>query len=135
MQEDVMPIWSKVTAAVAGCLSAAIAATAVNAAEVNMLATGSMQDLLGALVPAFERASGHKFTVRIESSPAILSKVKADESFDLVLAGTDTIGELVKAGKFLPTVAVISCSPASGLRCVPARRGPTSAHPKNSRPP
>ena len=93
-----MRAWLKLAVvAVAGCLS--VAATAARAAEINIISTGSVQELLTALAPAFERASGHKLKVRVEAGSAIVSKIKAGEEADLVVAGADTIDELVKAGK------------------------------------
>ena len=91
-----MHTWSKIAAtATAGCL----AATASGAADITVISTGSVQELLAALAPSFERASGHRLRVRIEAGTAIVSKIKAGEDADLVLAGAATIDELVKEGK------------------------------------
>jgi molybdate transport system substrate-binding protein len=95
-----MHTWSKIAAtATAGCLGALVAATASGAADITVISTGSVQELLAALAPSFERASGHKLRVRIEAGTAIVSKIKAGEDADLVLAGAATIDELVKEGK------------------------------------
>jgi molybdate transport system substrate-binding protein len=95
-----MPAWSKiVTAATAGCLGVFVAATVVSAAEIKVLSTGSVQELLAALAPAFERATGHKLVVSIESGAVITGKVKAGDDADLVIAGVDLIEDLVKVGK------------------------------------
>src|ERR1700742_2436861 len=91
--------WRLADIVLAGCLSVSIATTAANAAEINVVSTGSVQELLTALAPAFERASGHTLMVRVEAGSAIVSKIKAGEDADLVVAGADTIDELVKAGK------------------------------------
>jgi len=93
-----MRAWKLAVAAVAGCLSVS-AATTADAAEINIISTGSVQELLMALAPAFEHASGHKLKVRIEAGTAIVNKIKAGEEIDLVVAGADTIDELVKVGK------------------------------------
>jgi molybdate transport system substrate-binding protein len=99
-QEDVMRTWSKIVVATAsaGCVSVFVAAAA-GAAEIKVLSTGSVQDLLAALAPAFERVSGHKLVVSIKSGVEITSKVKAGDDADLVIAGVGLIDDLVTAGK------------------------------------
>ena len=57
----------KIAAALAGCLGAAVAATAANAAEVSLLSSTAMREVLEELVPAFERASGHKVAITFQS--------------------------------------------------------------------
>jgi molybdate transport system substrate-binding protein len=90
---------STIAVATAGCLGMLAATTAASSAEIKVLCTGSVQELLLALAPDFERASGHKLSVRIEAGSAIPAKIKAGEDADLVIAGDGTIDALVKAGK------------------------------------
>ena len=93
-------MWSK-TAVLAGCLSAVLAASAVNAAEVNVIASTAMREVLGELVPMFERASGHKVTVSFLSGAVLPGKVKEGAEADLVVTTPATIDDLVKAGKLV----------------------------------
>ena len=93
-------MWSKTTA-LAGCLSAVLAASAVNAAEVNVIASTAMREVLGELVPMFERASGHKVTVSFLSGAVLPGKVKEGAEADLVVTTPATIDDLVKAGKLV----------------------------------
>jgi molybdate transport system substrate-binding protein len=93
-----MHTWSKIAAtATAGCLGALVAATASGAADI-VISTGSVQRLLAALAPSSNARAG-TLKVRIEAGTAIMSKIKAGEDADLVLAGAATIDELVKDGK------------------------------------
>ena len=91
-------MWSK-TAAVAGCLGVMLAASTVNAAEVNVIASTAMREVLEELVPMFERASGHKVAVSFQSGAVLPVKVKEGAQADLVVTTPETIGDLVKEGK------------------------------------
>ena len=91
-------MWSK-TAAVAGCLGVVLAASTLNAAEVNVIASTAMREALEELVPMFERASGHKVAVSFQSGAVLPVKIKEGAQADLVVTTPETIDDLVKAGK------------------------------------
>jgi molybdate transport system substrate-binding protein len=96
-----MRTWSKITAAAAaGCMSVLLAATAASAAEISVVGTGGpVPDLMGALVPMFERASGHKVTVKFQPAPTTINQLKEGATIDVVIAGTEVIDDLVKSGQ------------------------------------
>jgi len=89
---------SKLTAlATALCLTAL--AGSVNAAEINVVATGGpLPEVMGVLKPMFEKTSGHTIKLSIKAAPAIIKDVKEGANIDLIVAGDDTINELVKDG-------------------------------------
>jgi molybdate transport system substrate-binding protein len=91
-------MWSK-TAAVAGCLGVVLAASTLNAAEVNVIASTAMREVLEELVPMFERASGHKVAVSFQSGAVLPVKIKEGAQAELVVTTPETIDDLVKAGK------------------------------------
>ena len=91
-------MWSK-TAAVASCLGVTLAASTLNAAEVNVIASTAMREVLEELVPMFERASGHKVAVSFQSGAVLPVKIKEGAQADLVVTTPETIDDLVKAGK------------------------------------
>ena len=93
-----MRTWSK-AAAVVGCLM--LAATSVNAAEITVIASTAMREVLAELVPMFERASGHKVAVSFLSGAVLPVKMKEGAQADLVVATPETIDDLVKAGRLL----------------------------------
>jgi molybdate transport system substrate-binding protein len=95
-----MRAWSN-TAAVAGCLGALLTGNAVNAAEITVIASTAMREVLAELVPMFERSSGHKIAVGFLSGAVLPVKVKEGAQADLVVTTPDTIGDLVKAGKLV----------------------------------
>jgi len=95
-----MSTWSKITVwAAASCLSTLIAGSAAIAAEITVVSTaGPMPEMMGALVPMFEQASGHKVTIKFQGAPQTMNQLKEGASIDLVIAGDDVIDDLVKNG-------------------------------------
>src|SRR3954464_11122398 len=92
-------MWSK-NAAAAACLAVLLAqGGAVHAADVAVIASTAMREVLEELVPMFERASGHKVTLHIQSGAVLPVKVKEGAQADLVVTTPETIDDLVKAGK------------------------------------
>jgi molybdate transport system substrate-binding protein len=91
-------MWSKALA-VAGCLCAVLAASAVNAAEISVLSSTAMREVLEELVPAFERASGHKVTINFQSGVNVSAKIREGAVADLVITAGPALDELAKEGK------------------------------------
>jgi molybdate transport system substrate-binding protein len=93
-----MNAWSKFAAVtMAGCLSALVAGTA-NAAEITVVASGGpLPDVMGTLLPMFEKASGNKVKVDFKGGPAITADVKQG-AVDLVITNTEVVDELAAGG-------------------------------------
>jgi molybdate transport system substrate-binding protein len=91
---------SKIAAwAAAGCLSALVAGSAA-AAEINVVSTpGPMPVVMGALVPIFERASGHKVTIKFQAVPQTVKELKEGAGIDLLIADEEVFGDFVKDGR------------------------------------
>jgi molybdate transport system substrate-binding protein len=53
-----------------------------------------------AIIPAFERASGHKVTISYVPVPAIAQQIDNGTRVDLAIAFSDRMDDFVKAGKF-----------------------------------
>jgi molybdate transport system substrate-binding protein len=84
--------------AAAGCLGALVAGTAA-AAGINVVSTqGPMPEVMGALVPMFEHASGQKVTIKFQGVPQTISELKAGAGIDLLIMDEETIGDFVKDG-------------------------------------
>ena len=87
-------------AAFAVCLTVLLAGgSAVRAADVSVIASTAMRQVLEELVPMFERASGHKVTLSFQSGAVLPVKVREGAQADLVVTTPETIDDLVKAGK------------------------------------
>jgi molybdate transport system substrate-binding protein len=99
-------MWLK-AAVVAGWLGAAVLmANTALAAEINVIASTAMREVLEELVPMFERASGHKVTLSFQSGSLLPVKVKEGAQADLVVTTPATIDELVAAGKVIANTRV-----------------------------
>jgi molybdate transport system substrate-binding protein len=94
-----MNAWSKFTGvAVAGCLSALVASTAASAAELTVVASGGpLPDVLGTLMPMFEKATGNKVKICFKGEPAILEDIKQGLP-DLVVTNTEVVDDLAAKG-------------------------------------
>ena len=80
-----------------------IAKTA-EAAELKVLAGGSIAGPLNELKAQFEGASGHKLTIHFDSTPNLIKQVTSDAPFDLGVVGdlhqiVPKLTELVQARK------------------------------------
>src|SRR5690349_19785570 len=74
-------MWARTAALVGGLM---LAATTINAAEINVVASTAMREILEALVPQFERDGGHKVTVSFLSGAVLPVKMKEGVQADLV---------------------------------------------------
>jgi molybdate transport system substrate-binding protein len=92
--------WSR-TAAVAACLGVMLMGHAVSAAEITVIASTAMREVMAELVPMFERPSGHAVAVSFLSGAVLPVKMKEGVQADLVVTTPETIGDLVKAGKLV----------------------------------
>ena len=90
-------MWRGIAAGIVGALLAAPAA----AAEVQVVASTAMREVLDDLMPMFERASGHKVGVSFLSGAVLPGKVKEGVAADLVVTTPATIDDLVAAGRLV----------------------------------
>ena len=98
--------------------SVAVLATAysANAAELKVLATGAHIDSFREIVPQFERASGHKLTVKYDATPVQIKNIEAGETFDVALIINGPMNEAAKKGFFAegerPVVSIVGLGAA-----------------------
>jgi len=69
------------------------------AAEINVMSTVAFKDAYLEMLPAFERASGHKVVTEWVPTVEVLRRIKAGETVDLVLMAANGLEDLAKAGK------------------------------------
>src|SRR5215831_18438614 len=60
-----------------------------------------MRTVLLALVPDFERATGHKVTVQNDTVGALTKRIAGGEAFDLAVLTPKAVDDLAKEGKFV----------------------------------
>lgn len=87
-----------------GCLGLAAAmlalfAPAAPAAEVKILTAGAMKEVVLAVVPQFERESGHKAVVVNDTAGGLSKRILGGETFDLAVITPGAIDDLIAKGK------------------------------------
>jgi molybdate transport system substrate-binding protein len=99
MEEVLMNAWSRVVAVtIAGSLSALVSGTAASAGEITVVASaGPLPDVMGTLVPMFEKATGNKVKISFKGGPAIAADIKQG-AVDLVVTNTEVVDKLAAAG-------------------------------------
>jgi molybdate transport system substrate-binding protein len=84
----------------AAVLAAAIAlATPSAAAEIKVLTGGAFKSAVMALVPEFEKQTGHKVIVDNDTAGALKKRIDGGETFDVAIITPAAIEELAKEGK------------------------------------
>ncbi len=74
---------------------------AAAAAEIKVLTAGAFKQVLLALLPEFERTSGHKVTVQNDTVGALSKRIEGGEVFDLAVLTPAAIDALSSKGKFV----------------------------------
>ena len=92
---------SRVASLLSGILAMA-AATSLQAAELKVIAGGSMTALLKELAPSFEKASGHTLSIHFDSTPNIISRINSGTRFDVVVVPVDVFKDAAVKARFAP---------------------------------
>ena len=72
------------------------------AAELKVLAGGSIAGPLNELKAQFERDSGHKLTIHFDSTPNLIKAVTSDAPFDLGVVPVDVFKDAAAKARFAP---------------------------------
>ena len=86
-------------------LSAALVMTSVaslQAAELKVIAGGSMTASMNALAAPFEKASGHKLSIHFDSTPNIIARINSGTPFDVVVVPVDVFKDAAAKARFAP---------------------------------
>ena len=111
-----------------------LAGNAVNAAEVNVISSTAMREVLEELVPACSSAPAGTRSPSASCPASVLpGKVKEGAEADGRDHDRRRSTSLSRPASSWPAAASISSAPAPARRCARARRSPTSARPKRSR--
>jgi molybdate transport system substrate-binding protein len=82
-------------------LVAAGAPRGAAAAEIKVLTAGAFKQVLVALVPDFEKQTGHKVIVENETVGALTKRIEGGESFDVAVLTPGAVNDLTGKGKFV----------------------------------
>lgn len=91
----------KLISMAASLLCAVTLATAARTAEITLIASTAMTELLEAAIPVFERNSGHKVKATFWSGSVLPGKVKDGVQADVIITTPQAIDDLVKAGRIV----------------------------------
>ena len=83
-------------------------AASLQAAEIKVIAGGSMTASMNALAAPFEKASGHKLSIHFDSTPNIIARVNSGTPFDVVVVPVDVFKDAAAKARFAhgPTVDI-----------------------------
>ena len=70
-----------------------------SAAEIKVLTAGAFKPVVVDLVPAFEKATGHKVQVDNDTAGALVRRVEGGEAFDVLVLTPGGLNDLAKKGK------------------------------------
>ena len=69
-----------------------------NATEIKVMTSNALRSVFGELVPAFERAHGHKIAAIFDPAQRMLKRIAAGETADLAISSASAIDELTNRG-------------------------------------
>ena len=90
--------------------------SAAKSAEIVIVSSTAVRELMLALIPLFEGASGRKVTISFQFPPAVVSAIKAGAEADLVISPAPVIDELVQAGKLARRIDVFHSAVGIAVR-------------------
>jgi molybdate transport system substrate-binding protein len=73
-----------------------------HAAELKVIAGGSMTGPLKEIVPQFEAATGHKLTIHFDSTPNLIKQATSGEPIDLAVVPVDVFKDAAARARFVP---------------------------------
>jgi len=77
------------------------AGSTARAAEIKLLSASALHPAIDALIPDFEKSSGHKVTVAYGTAGAVADRVQKGDSADIVLSSVPMIDRLQAQGKIV----------------------------------
>ena len=78
------------------------AATSLQAAELKLIAGGSMTASMNAIAPQFEKTTGHELLIHFDSTPNIITLVTSGTPFDVVVVPVDVFKDAAAKARFAP---------------------------------
>jgi molybdate transport system substrate-binding protein len=94
-----------ITPLLSGILAMA-AASQLQAAELKVIAGGSMTSAMNAIAPPFEQATGHKLVTYFDSTPNIIMRINSGTPFDVVVVPVDVFKDAAAKARFAPAPPV-----------------------------
>jgi len=76
------------------------------AAELKVIAGGSLNGLMKEFGPLFEKASGHRLSIHFDSTPNIITRVTSGTPVDVVVVPIDVFRDAAAKARFIPGTTV-----------------------------
>ena len=90
-------------------------ATPVGAADLKVVSTGGARAVMTAIVPEFERETGHKVDVAFATPGGMRDRLVAGESADVAVAIAAILPDLDKAGRIVPDTRMVFAASYVGV--------------------
>jgi molybdate transport system substrate-binding protein len=81
-----------------GLLTVALSPAAATAAELKLIASNAMKEIIDAVVPQFEKSTGQKVTLAWGGTEAITARISKGEPADVVVIAASNIDKLIADG-------------------------------------
>jgi molybdate transport system substrate-binding protein len=78
-----------------------IGATTAHAAEIKVIASAAVKEVVLDLIPGFEKSSGHKVATMWAGTEAIAKRISGGEVTDIVLIAAPNIDKLISEGRLV----------------------------------
>src|SRR6516162_5719401 len=91
------------------------AGNTVRAAQIKLLCVVALQPGMVALIPDFEKSSGHKVTIAYGTAGAVADRVQKGEAADIVISAAPLIDQLQSQGKVAAGSRVIIAKVGVGV--------------------
>jgi molybdate transport system substrate-binding protein len=85
------------------------------AAEIWVLCSNGLREVMEVLVPQFERASGHKLNITFGLASAFKRQIDGGEAFDLTVLTPPLIDDLIKQAKVVADTRTVIARSGMGL--------------------
>jgi len=113
--EDLMKLYRAIWLAIGLGLPFVVAPVSAQAAEIRLLCSNGLREVVEALVPQFERASGHKLNITFGQAAVFKRQIDAGEAFDLTVLTPPLIDELIKQAKVAADTRTVIARSGMGL--------------------
>ena len=93
----------------------ALAPVSAQAAEIRLLCSNGLREVMEVLAPQFERASGHKLVISFGLAAAFKRQIDAGEVFDMTVLTPPLIDDLIKQGRVVADTRAVIARSGMGL--------------------
>ena len=105
----------QVSCALRAAFAVLLWAGATQAAEIKVISSNGLTEVLDALKPKYEKATGNKLTIHYDVANVLKKNIMDGEGFDLAILTGPAMDEMVQAGKVRPATRVEIARSGTGI--------------------